>query len=120
MYSRIYLNKDFTEKIEENPECYPCFLTMAQQPIDYNEDDYGPQAATTQFVGAITGDHGSEKVVHDIEDFRFWNKFQPDQTQALGFITSMPAIGFRRALRNHQFYPGQKLLHHLHGNDKAT
>jgi hypothetical protein len=39
---------------------------MAEQPIDNKENDNRPKATATPFVGAITGNHGSEKVVHAI------------------------------------------------------
>jgi len=37
---------------------------MAQGPVYNNEDNNGAQASTAQFVGTVTGEHGSKEVIH--------------------------------------------------------
>jgi hypothetical protein len=37
---------------------------MAKQPIDQDKHDDGTETATTQFLGAITGDECTKKIIH--------------------------------------------------------
>ena len=42
-------------------------VTGTQCPVNNNENQYGAEAASTQFFCAITSDNGFKKVIHDVE-----------------------------------------------------
>jgi len=42
---------------------------MTQQPVDEQEDNNSAQASTAPFIGTISGQHGSQEVIHGFRGF---------------------------------------------------